>query len=83
VEPHIPFAFELGGTVLVVLYAALVIISLVSLSKAPQMSGGQRTVWVIAILFLPLVGAAMWLAISSVERRTRERLARLDPLDRP
>lgn len=71
--PVIPLGFEVIGTTFVIVYAALTIAALVTLAKSSKISSGQRIVWIVAVILLPLVGAAVWLATYFIERSTLRR----------
>ncbi|WZH36327.1 MAG: PLDc N-terminal domain-containing protein [Microbacterium enclense] len=63
VNPLIPTAYDLVWSGLVIVALGLAVWAIVSLSRAaPRLTSGSVLVWVVVILFVPVLGALAWLA---------------------
>jgi cytochrome c oxidase assembly factor CtaG len=57
---------NVGHVVIIILMiaaAVLFIAALVSIIKAPRASTGERVIWVLVVLILPLLGPLVWFIV--------------------
>ncbi len=63
-NPLIPAAYDVVWSVVALLVIVLTIVALVTLSLlAKRLTSAQALVWTLVVLFVPLVGPAVWLSI--------------------
>jgi uncharacterized membrane protein YhaH (DUF805 family) len=63
-NPLIPAAYDVVWSVVALLIIVLTIVALVTLSLlAKRLTSAQALVWTLVVLFVPLVGPAVWLSI--------------------
>ncbi len=68
-NPLVPAAYDLAWSGLAAVALVLTVVALVSLARrARTLGGGQALVWVLIVLFVPLLGSVSWLAVG---RRAR------------
>lgn len=59
-------SFEPWHVVILLLWLAAVVLfiaALVSIVRAPRASTGERVIWVLVVLILPLLGSIVWFAV--------------------
>ena len=63
-NPLIPGGYDIAWSVITVLVIALTVVALVVLARsARRLTSVQALVWTLVVLFVPLVGPAVWLTI--------------------
>ncbi len=67
-NPLIPAGYDIGWLVIAAIVVALTVVALILLARsAGRLTMTQALMWVLLILFVPVLGAVAWLAIG---RRT-------------
>ena len=54
-----------GLTALGVLALALAVTALYYLLRDPELTGGSKTMWIVIVLFFPILGPAIYFAVRS------------------
>jgi hypothetical protein len=70
----IPPFFEIVGFAIGVAMAAFALVAIVSIARTQSVTPVQRVVWVLAVVFVPVVGAIVWLATSAIENGNGRKL---------
>lgn len=74
VNPLLPAGYDIAWTSLVLLVIIGAIVALVVISRnRNRMSGPELALWIAIVLFLPIVGPAVWFAIGHRRMRSEER----------
>ncbi|WP_223692178.1 PLDc N-terminal domain-containing protein [Leifsonia poae] len=73
-DPVLPSGFEFFGPAILILWAALTITALVSLTRSRSLTGAQHVIWTVAVLVIPVIGASGWLIKSALQRAHRSEL---------
>jgi hypothetical protein len=68
-DPHLPIWFEASGVLTTVAMIVLAIAALILLVRTGGLTGIQRLVWTLAIIFLPVAGPILWLVTRAITRR--------------
>lgn len=68
-DPLIPTSFDVAFTVAAGFAGMLAIVALITLLADRAVTGPAKVLWVAVIVFLPLVGAAVWLRMRVSPRR--------------
>ena len=55
--------FVLGALVLLVLALVLLVLALVQIARTSELSSTGRAIWVLIVLFVPIVGPVVWFSI--------------------
>lgn len=70
-NPLIPAGTDIAWAVVCILAIALAVVALVSLARAAKnLTALQRLVWTIIVLFVPILGASVWLGIGRQARKS-------------
>ncbi|MDT3317979.1 PLDc N-terminal domain-containing protein [Microbacterium sp. KSW4-11] len=64
VNPLPPTAYDIVWSVVAVVIVGLAIVAIVSLSRvARRLTAVQALIWVLVVLFVPVLGPVAWLAV--------------------
>jgi len=66
---HLPMWFDASGVLIAVAMIVLAVAALIVLVRTGGLTGIQRLVWALAIIFLPVVGPILWLVTRAIIRR--------------
>lgn len=61
INPLIPAGYDIAWSVAALVGVVLLVIALVSVGRDSSLTAGQRLVWVLLAIFLPVVGPVAWL----------------------
>ncbi|MBV0893893.1 PLDc N-terminal domain-containing protein [Microbacterium sp. NC79] len=61
INPLIPAGYDIAWSVAALVGVVLLVIALVSIGRDSSLTAGQRLVWVLLAIFLPVVGPVAWL----------------------
>jgi O-antigen ligase len=49
------------GTVLIGAYVAVIVYAITQIRREPTLNGSERTLWIVAVIFFPLMAGFVWL----------------------
>lgn len=61
INPLIPAGYDIAWSVAALIGVVLIVIALVSIGRDSSLTAGQRLVWVLLAIFLPVAGPVAWL----------------------
>ena len=62
-NPLIPVWFDLAWSGFVLCALVLLVLALVQIARTPELSSTGRAIWVLIVLFVPIVGPVVWFSI--------------------
>ena len=62
-NPLIPVWFDLAWSGFVLCALVLLVLALLQIARTPELSSTGRAIWVLIVLFVPIVGPVVWLSI--------------------
>ena len=62
-NPLIPVWFDLAWSGFVLCALVLLVLALVQIARTSELSSTGRAIWVLIVLFVPIVGPVVWLSI--------------------
>lgn len=70
VNPLVPAGFDVAHTVIILALLALFVAAAVSILRSPRYTAGGKSLWLLVVLLLQVVGPIVWFAVG---RRARIR----------
>ena len=62
-NPLIPVWFDLAWSGFVLCTLVLLVLALVQIARTPELSSTGRAIWMLIVLFVPIVGPVVWFSI--------------------
>ena len=62
-NPLIPVWFDLAWSGFVLCALVLLVLALVQIARTSELSSTGRAIWVLIVLFVPIVGPVVWFSI--------------------
>lgn len=69
-DPIIPLWFDVVMWLVYALTVALAIVSIVLVARARDFGSLDRTIWIVAIVVIPVLGPIAWFVFRAIRRRS-------------
>jgi hypothetical protein len=68
IQPQIPVAFEVAGTIAGVVVVGLVVAAMIAIASSARLAPTGRVVWLVAVVLAPPAGAVAWFATAGIAK---------------